>query len=217
VTIRQILSLVGRWSPGDDLLIDGVIRKIVSIVGLIRSSRADGIATIYEIDDGTGIIKVADLTEDNPLEAWIYCRVVGRLQLNDEEGNPISAFSVRPVTDYNQIPYHMLQALYVHLHVSQGPPKGSAFAAADHPNASPVRQSAAAAAAPASISREELADQAVLRILNKGNKQDGTPRQEIIAGLAREFSVQEVDEAIGRLTYRSEIYPGGDDRFCSLS
>jgi hypothetical protein len=212
VTIKQILALFNQSSPGPYVMIDGQPRKVVTIVGLIRSTQCDGGSTIYEIDDGTGIIKVLDLTKDEPLSPWVYCRVLGRLTLHHSEQNPIGAFSVRRVTDWNQIPYHMLQALYVHLHSTRSPPNGSVCSQINRSTVSPPR-SVASEIAPKICGREDLVNQAVLGFLRRANSREGTPRQEIIAMLTKEFSVEEIDEAIAGLRYQTDIYELGPDRW----
>jgi hypothetical protein len=219
VTVKQLQRSLQEWSSDRDVLINGQPRKQVALVGLICSVIPESLGTVYEIDDSTGLIRALDLTRDSDtpeLPKGTYCHVVGRLTPREESAQ-ISAFSVRAVRDFNQIPYHMLQALYVYLHMTRGLPNASAFLGMAP---SPVRR-AAEVEQPQTMAvgatRKDLACQAVMKLLNRGNKTDGTPRREIIAGLSKDFSVEEIDEAIETLRYNSDIYPGQNDRFCPIS
>jgi replication factor A2 len=49
-----------------------------------------------------------------------YCRVWGRLkQFNNKRH--VGAHAIRPITDYNEINYHLLEATAVHLFFTRGP------------------------------------------------------------------------------------------------
>jgi replication factor A2 len=134
VTVKQLLSLMGDWAPGKDLLIDNQPRNRITLVGLIVSVSSDGLGSVYDVDDGTGVIKVLDATRDErtpELPPLTYCHVFGKITLSNSTA-PISAISVRQVQDFNQIPYHNLQCLYVHLCLVRGLTPGAALGGADH-------------------------------------------------------------------------------------
>ena len=57
------------------------------------------------------------LTEDG------YCRVWGRLKAFNNKRH-VGAHVIRPITDYNEINYHLLEATAVHLFFTRGPPSG---------------------------------------------------------------------------------------------
>jgi hypothetical protein len=100
------------------------------------------------------------------------------------------------VADFNVIPYHVLQALYVHLHVTRGPIERC-----------PVARE---------IPREEIVGREILRLLNNGNRIAGTSRKVILGALLRDFSVDEIDNALEKLKEGLEIYSGGNDTWCPL-
>jgi replication factor A2 len=54
-----------------------------------------------------------------------YCRVWGRLKSFNNKRH-VGAHIIRPVTDYNEINYHFLEATAVHLFFSRGPPSNAA-------------------------------------------------------------------------------------------
>jgi replication factor A2 len=51
-----------------------------------------------------------------------YCRVWGKLKAFNNKKH-VGAHVIRPVTDYNEINYHFLDATAVHLFFSRGPPE----------------------------------------------------------------------------------------------
>jgi replication factor A2 len=75
----------------------------------------------FSIDDGTGSIKIMKYNEEDMSEKqsflrdYIYIRVYG--QLRDQK---IIAHSLQPVTDFNEITFHYLDALSVHLRATAG-------------------------------------------------------------------------------------------------
>ena len=50
-----------------------------------------------------------------------YCRVWGRLKAFNNKRH-VGAHVIRPITDYNEINYHLLEATAVHLFFTRGPP-----------------------------------------------------------------------------------------------
>jgi replication factor A2 len=84
---------------------------------------------MYKLDDGTGIIEVKqwiDSDEDSQrvkIDDNAYVRVWGKLsQFNNKKH--IGANFVRPITDMNEISYHLLEATVVHLQLTRGPLTG---------------------------------------------------------------------------------------------
>ena len=53
-----------------------------------------------------------------------YLRVWGRLKSFNNKRH-VAAHSIRPVTDFNEINYHLLEATAVHLYFTRGPPEGA--------------------------------------------------------------------------------------------
>lgn len=100
------------------------------------------------MDDGTGIIEVkqwidsdATTSLSNPsdaskarLETDGWARVWGRLKSFSNKRH-VGAHVIRPVTDKNEINYHLLEATYVHLYFTRGPPEQSS--SDSNPNAAP--------------------------------------------------------------------------------
>ena len=65
-----------------------------------------------------------------------YCRVWGRLKAFNNKRH-VGAHVMRPITDYNEINYHLLEATAVHLFFTRGPPP-SAMNGRPMPQMSPL-------------------------------------------------------------------------------
>ncbi|EGX92703.1 DNA-directed RNA polymerase I subunit RPA1 [Cordyceps militaris CM01] len=138
VTVRQIIEAEEGYSGGD-FKIDGASAPQVTFVGQIRSVNAQATNITLKIDDGTGQIEVkkwidGDKPEDpEAYELDSYVRVWGRLKSFSNKRH-VGAHVIRPVTDFNEVNYHMLEATYVHLHFTRGPLGGGGGGAQQQQN-----------------------------------------------------------------------------------
>ncbi len=86
----------------------------------------------YKLDDGTGTVEVKKWIDadsnprthpsDSKLVENAYVRVWGHLKSFANKRH-VGAHVVRPLTDYNEIQYHLLEAAVVHLYFTRGPPE----------------------------------------------------------------------------------------------
>lgn len=101
----------------------------VTFVGQIRNISTQTTNVTYRLDDGTGTFEVkqwidsdtlAD-SESNPskLTENSYARVWGKLKTFGKRH--VASHVIRPITDYNEINYHLLEATVVHLYFTRGP------------------------------------------------------------------------------------------------
>ncbi|KAK4515519.1 uncharacterized protein ATC70_010469 [Mucor velutinosus] len=123
VTIKQIK---GATSPQESTFkIDNSNVTQITFIGVIRSIQELATNYVYTIEDGTGAADVRKWSE-NPNESPddadarrgllvdTYVRVYGRL---NSFSNRISvvAHKMRPITDFNEITFHFLDAINTHL------------------------------------------------------------------------------------------------------
>lgn len=227
VTIRQIYNSL-EDSPNDPPIINGQPRKYVSLVGMITEVSEDNISIIYEIDDGTGQFRIQDYThsdQDTNLSASFeensYIYVVGRIkQGNKESSTPpfITAFSVKQVTDPNQIAFHNLQALYVNLFSTRGLPQNSAYEkAVTQGTSTNSGQNAGMRSSDQTIrnndvtlSNEDLVKDAVINFIKQKNQDYGVHIDEIRKALSNKFKGEDVDQAVEVLAYNGEIYAAAE-------
>ncbi|KAK7397625.1 Replication factor A protein 2 [Neonectria punicea] len=126
VTIKQILDADEAYA-GADFKIDGSSVTQITFVGQIRHVNTQPTTITFKIDDGTGQIDVkkwidADKAQDEADPGWelnTHVRVWGRLKSFNKRH--VGAHVIRPVTDPNEVNYHLLEATYVHLYFTKGP------------------------------------------------------------------------------------------------
>jgi replication factor A2 len=124
VTIKQLVDCKEPY-PNAELAVDGVPTTQVTLVGQVRSVAPQAVNTTYRIDDGTGIIEVKKwIDADNPEAAMAlaqdtYVRVFGQLKSFNGKRH-VGAHFIRPIQDFNEVNYHLLEAVYVHLQLTKG-------------------------------------------------------------------------------------------------
>jgi len=126
VTIKQILDAEEAYA-GADFKIDGSPVTQITFVGQVRNVQPQPTNITLKIDDGTGQIEVkkwidVDKTEDNEssFELESYVRIWGRLKSFNNKRH-VGAHVIRPVAEFDEVNYHMLEATYVHLYFTKGP------------------------------------------------------------------------------------------------
>src|SRR5690348_8558356 len=91
---------------------------------MIRSASSQALKFNLVVDDGTAQIEVqvwAEAGHEDKSSRWregSYVRVVGHLRTGHEpsQRNFLSDWTkIRPIEEYNEITYHMLEAVNVHL------------------------------------------------------------------------------------------------------
>lgn len=123
VTIQQILKST-QVHPDADLQIDGVDVGSVTFVGAIRNVQMQATNQKFSIEDGTGGIEVRTWnTEGKPvaqMEIDSYVRVVGAIKSINEK-KYVAANHMRPISDMNEVNYHFLDSVNVHLQLTRAP------------------------------------------------------------------------------------------------
>jgi len=133
VTIKQLVEAHHPNPDAEYFIIDGSETTQVTFVGQIRNISTQTTNVTYKLDDGTGTIEVKvwiDAEAMNQgddaagqkakLTDQAYARVFGRLKAFNNRRH-VGANIIRPIQDYNEIQYHLLEATAVHLHFSKGP------------------------------------------------------------------------------------------------
>ncbi|KAF9885879.1 replication factor A protein 2 [Aspergillus nanangensis] len=142
ITVKQALDSSQPY-PEAAHQIDGADVASVCFVGQVRNISSQSTNVTYKIDDGTGEIEA---------KQWIDSSTADTMDMDDGKGNAapgkdqvelngyakvfgkiktfnnkrfVGAHSVRPLTDINELHYHLMEAVAVHLFFTRGPP-GSA-------------------------------------------------------------------------------------------
>lgn len=113
-----------------------LFHKQLTFVGQVRAINPQPTNITYKIDDGTGVIEVkkwadSDKREEDEvadgsskIELDQYVRVWGRLKSFNSKRN-VGAYFLRPIADFNEVNYHLLESAYVHLYTTRGPIGGT--------------------------------------------------------------------------------------------
>lgn len=131
MTIKQVLE-AEQPHPDADFKVDGAAISQITFVGQIRNISTQTTNITYKVDDGTGIVEVKQWIDSDPNQDSMdvdsksklhedgYCRVWGRLKAFSNKRH-VGALVIRPISDYNEINYHLLEATAVHLFFTRGP------------------------------------------------------------------------------------------------
>ncbi|KAJ2654694.1 Replication factor A protein 2 [Coemansia sp. RSA 1200] len=162
VTIKQLTDIPVQETDAP-IMLDNEEIKQVTFVGIVRNITPQPININYSIEDGTGIIDVRvwpshgahgdnDMmddgerkspTHDPSIEVDKYVRVYGDLKFFNSKRS-VSAHKIRPVKDHNEITYHGLEAVYVHLTKTRGPPSKAGGGAMSVPSGANQQQAGGA-------------------------------------------------------------------------
>lgn len=120
LTVKQIGDAQSSASERGNFIIDGVDVNNVKVVGMVlnRVERTTDVG--FVIDDGTGRIDIhrwvneaIDQKEMEIIRDGMYVSVFGHLK-GFQGKKQITAYAVRPVTDFNELTYHFIECAYVH-------------------------------------------------------------------------------------------------------
>lgn len=132
VTIKQLIDAQHTNPDAEFFEIDGTEASQVTFVGQIRNISKQVTNITYRLDDGTGTFEVkvwidsdaANEDNDIPTQKGLvenaYARVWGKLKTFGKRH--VVAHVIRPIQDMNEVNYHLLEATYVHLYFTRGPP-----------------------------------------------------------------------------------------------
>lgn len=191
----------------------------ITFVGQIRNISTQITSITYKVDDGTGIVEVkqwidSEANQDNmdidskaKLAEDGYCRVWGRLKAFNNKRH-VGAHVIRPITDYNEINYHLLEATAVHLFFTRGPPSGQAqkSAGANGPNGGQEEYSAGGTKLP---SMTPMARQVYKALKESSQSNEGLHCQMLASILG--MSVNDVYKATEELLGNGVIFTTVDD------
>ncbi|KAI9829865.1 MAG: hypothetical protein M1819_005963 [Sarea resinae] len=145
VTIKQVLE-AQLPHPDAEGVVDGTEITQVTFIGQIRNISTQTTNITYKMDDGTGTIEVKQWIDSDAISSMdtseeakpklvenSYARVFGKMKEFNNKRH-VGAHIVRPITDFNEIQYHLLEATLVHLFFTRGPPNQLSKSAVDGTN-----------------------------------------------------------------------------------
>jgi len=109
------------------LRIDGKDVNQITFVGMVLSVSLEQTRINYSIGDGTGNISVQQYLDNdqeegkNSIREHMYVRIYGTVPNQGNGGErTVVAFQIVPISDYNEITFHMLEVVAVHLRNTKG-------------------------------------------------------------------------------------------------
>ncbi|TID21319.1 Calcium-binding mitochondrial carrier [Venturia nashicola] len=128
VTIKQLNH--SETHDNTNFTIDNSPISQVTFVGQVRNISQQTTNITYRIDDGTGTLEAklwidpdADESTRPAVSENTYVRCWGKLKCFNNKRH-VGCHFLRPITDMNEISFHLLEATAVHLHFTKGPPAG---------------------------------------------------------------------------------------------
>ncbi|KAG5225769.1 replication family protein [Salix suchowensis] len=120
LTVKQINNLASN--DESNFIIDGAEVNNVTIVGRVSHKEDKASEHTFLVDDGTGQIECTkwvqeslDTEQMGEILVGMYVRVHGHLR-GLQGRRFLNVFSIRPVTDFNEIPSHFIECIYVHFY-----------------------------------------------------------------------------------------------------
>ncbi|KAF8988374.1 hypothetical protein BGZ52_010922 [Haplosporangium bisporale] len=217
VTIKQLLSVQQTQADGD-FRIDNVSLGSVTLIGCVRNVNKQSTHQTFQIEDGTGTIdaKRFPSEEEDPAEIaavdiGTYVRVVGVLkQLNSRF--MLTIFSIRPIQNFDELTYHTLEVIYVHVNSTKS--KSSGLGGMNMPSsASQFNNQYTHHNAGASGSADFMATKILETIRNNPGNQIGVHRDAIIRPVAAATGAdpQTVGDLIESMILDGFLYTGEDE------
>ncbi|KAK1269647.1 Replication protein A 32 kDa subunit A [Acorus gramineus] len=121
LTVKQISEAFHSSDDKSGFVVDGVDASNVRLLGMVTKKMERVTDVSFTLDDGTGRIDVnrwvneaAETNEMAAITNGMYVKVNGNLK-GFQGKRHVVAFSVRPVTDFNDITNHFLECIHIHL------------------------------------------------------------------------------------------------------
>lgn len=200
--------------------LEGAEFSQVRLVGCIVEMKEQSTNVTYTVEDGTGRVEckqwldaedeTEDLSGDRKCVQGTYVRVIGNIKVFNGKRN-ISAFNVRPVTDFNEITHHALETIYVNLKASKG--GSAAAAAAGSAGVASKTYEATSGGAATSGSGDSLQND-VLKVFTFHSSEDNQGldiKRAVEMLIPKGYSASDIRKAIGFLTDEGHLYSTIDE------
>jgi hypothetical protein len=243
VTVRILEDAIARHAGSPDILIHGTEASIVQLVGVVESLVQQSATLEFQLNDASGRMKVRYYGSDSMamqgIAAGRYVSIVGSLRTSPTAH--VSAMSLRPVDNPDQISYHMIEVAHAALRL-RSPTKsapaagyrvgatdpitpakqdvgGTTFSPAKTEAPPPVHALAPAALPMQTPPKADLRTSIleVLRQVQDAGSSEGINVPSLVGRLSAEASSEKVKGILSQLVDEGEAYTTiDDDHFCLL-
>ncbi|KAF8779318.1 hypothetical protein HU200_002751 [Digitaria exilis] len=123
LTVKQIADAhqSGTGEKGAPFVVDGVETANIRLVGMVNGKTERNTDVSFTLDDGTGrldfirwVNDASDSSETAAIQNGMYVSVIGSLK-GLHERKRATAFSIRPITDFNEVTLHFIQCVRMHI------------------------------------------------------------------------------------------------------
>ncbi|KAF0979260.1 hypothetical protein FDP41_001603 [Naegleria fowleri] len=235
LTIRQLL---GNKKTNERFHVDGKELDIVEILGQVVAISKKSTYTSFTVDDCTASmeIKVFDSSlknneflakERENIREGDFVKFFGHIS-EWKERFSLNAIMARIVTDANEIYFHMLECIQVHLYNTQGPPPSiTGSSNADAMNTSMVGNEAynfgtsSSVQNDASVARlEQLMDEILTtasQVITPQKKRTGVLKSEILDALIGQYPEDYLEAAFDNLVQLGKLFNTLDDEHFTIN
>ncbi|XP_039807850.1 replication protein A 32 kDa subunit A-like isoform X2 [Panicum virgatum] len=123
LTVKQIADAhqSANGDKGAPFVVDGVETANIRLVGMVNGKAERTTDVSFTLDDGTGrldfirwVNDASDSSETAAIQNGMYISVIGSIK-GLQERKRATAFSIRPVTDFNEVMLHFIQCVRMHI------------------------------------------------------------------------------------------------------
>lgn len=123
LTVKQVVDAQqsGTGEKGAPFVVDGVEMANIRLVGMVNGKVERTTDVTFTLDDGTGrldfirwVNDASDSSETAAIQNGMYVAVIGSLK-GLQERKRATAFSIRPITDFNEVTLHFIQCVRMHI------------------------------------------------------------------------------------------------------
>ncbi|KAF8940247.1 replication factor A protein 2 [Dissophora ornata] len=221
MTIKQLHAVTQTQADGD-FKIDGQDLGQITFIATVRSINRQSTQHTYTVEDGTGNIDAKrfpsedeDTAELNTIVEGTCVRIVGLLKQFNQRFS-VNIHTIRPIQDMNELTYHNLEVIYVHVSLTRPKTDGTGLSnagMASHTNFS-GQNTAGAGGMGTSTIQQQIAEV----IHNHPARSTGVHRREVIARFAPVVGgADAANEVIDNMIADGFLYPADDEDHLMIS
>ncbi|GAQ89637.1 hypothetical protein KFL_005450070 [Klebsormidium nitens] len=224
VTVKQLENAAKATNGEEPFQLDGQGLYHVTLVGKLLERKTTQLNILNVVEDSTGKLEVIEWTnaDDPPPKEEVsvgqYVRLYGSLRAFNGKLQVV-AFSMRPVKDMNEVTFHGLETILVHLHNTKGQGAGSiahqipAQPSFGAPQASVPSQYAPPQATSTAGGGSPL-QEVILQIFHEPaalSSETGVSLKQVVQRLNNQYPQEQIKQTVDFLVNEGHLYSTVDD------